>query len=349
VIQACDIVTVPDFAGPARAQFEARTLLFLAAWIEYGGRTRSWPLHLACIGEPPDSVQSLAARCGARLSVHAPLGAEGRGSGNKIRGLEVRGVTDHVLLLDTDVLILSELRQLTALDSGIAVAPAMKPRVPGRYWPRIYAALEMAAPAERMPCIAAGLECGLRGDVLYPEQPQEMAAMLPYYNSGVILMPWSVQLGAVWERHIRAIASLFTKADAVWPSVMASDQAGLATAIQQCRAQGTPVIPLPGACHAHWLSLYRNTPPIETWELFHALFVFGKTTAVTPRLGWQLERYRLHLMHRMLGEWRRDQKPASRTRLTLDYLGPALARANRFGGRLIALYRAHVEPALRHV
>ena len=48
-----DVVTVPDFSGQAARTFEARTLLFLASWMANAGKARSWPLHLACIGQPP--------------------------------------------------------------------------------------------------------------------------------------------------------------------------------------------------------------------------------------------------------------------------------------------------------
>jgi hypothetical protein len=347
VSRACDIVTVPDFTGASRAQFEARTLLFLACWLEYGGRARAWPLHLACIGDPPDTVRRLAAQCGARISVHAAVAAEGRGSGNKLRGLEVRGREERVLLLDVDVLILSDLDRIASLPPGLAISPAMKPRVPEAAWRRIYPALGLEAPAQRIPCTAAALECGLRGDVLFATQASEMGAMLPYYNSGVIVMPWSLDLRSIWERHIRTIAILFAPGDEAAASMRASDQAGLATAIEACRQQGTPVTLLPDACHAHWLALYRGTPPPASWELFHALFVFGKTRTVTPRLGWQLHRYRLHLMHRMAGEWRRDRKRRSRAALALEYLAPSLARAHDLSERLLTAFRAHAVPVLQ--
>ena len=32
------------------------TLFFLASWIEFGGRSRNLPLHVACIGEAPESI-----------------------------------------------------------------------------------------------------------------------------------------------------------------------------------------------------------------------------------------------------------------------------------------------------
>src|ERR1051325_3921722 len=90
-----DVVIVPDFSGKRARAFEARTLLFLASWIEFAGRARGFPLHVACIGEPPASVRWLVDRCGALISVHEPVGDGLRGSANKLRGLEVDARTDR--------------------------------------------------------------------------------------------------------------------------------------------------------------------------------------------------------------------------------------------------------------
>ena len=67
-MRGADVVTVPDFQGANPALFEARTLLFLGSWLENAGSAREWPLHLACIGEPPESVRRLAERCNAIVS-----------------------------------------------------------------------------------------------------------------------------------------------------------------------------------------------------------------------------------------------------------------------------------------
>lgn len=346
-MRAFDIVTVPDFSGSASALFEARTLLFLAAWIEYGGAVRGYPMHLACIGAPPASVQWLAAKSGAHITVHAPVRAEGRGSSNKLRGLEVQGLEARVLLLDTDVLILSDLARLSAVPDGIAAAPAMKPRVPPAFWARIYPALGMPIPTARMASVAGALQCGLRGTRVYRGQERDARSMFPYYNSGVIFMRWDVGLRPLWESHVRTIAGLFSPDEEAWPSVGKSDQAGLATAIESLRRRGVTVSDLPQQSHAHWLSVYRNTPPLDDVELFHAIFLFGKTTSVSMQLGRQLHRYRLHLAHRMIEEWWLDQIPASRLSLMFRYLLPSLGRSHRLGARLAHLYRAHVAPAIQ--
>ncbi|MFH1277500.1 MAG: hypothetical protein ABIK65_03865 [Candidatus Eisenbacteria bacterium] len=52
-----DVVTVPDFRPGKRPDFETRALFFLASWIDYGGAASGVPLHMVCVGEPPDSVR----------------------------------------------------------------------------------------------------------------------------------------------------------------------------------------------------------------------------------------------------------------------------------------------------
>ncbi|MCG8604246.1 hypothetical protein MJD09_04500, partial [bacterium] len=70
---------MPDFRPAKREVFEARTLYFLAAWIENAGLAKDFPLHLACIGRPPSTVRHLGDRCNASITVHEPLSIEGRG------------------------------------------------------------------------------------------------------------------------------------------------------------------------------------------------------------------------------------------------------------------------------
>ncbi len=72
-ITAFDVVTVPDFAGANAHIFEARALFFLASWMERAGAAKEFPVHLACIGEPPESVRWLAERAGASITVHEPV------------------------------------------------------------------------------------------------------------------------------------------------------------------------------------------------------------------------------------------------------------------------------------
>ena len=145
-----DVVIVLDFAGKNACLFEIRTLFFLSFWIENAGQVRSFPLHIACIGEPPPSVRWLAAQCNALITIHQPIKAGSGQTMNKLRGLEITGLTDYMLLLDVDVLLLADPSGLVEIRDCIAAAPAIRPRVPERHWHRIYSALELELPTERI-------------------------------------------------------------------------------------------------------------------------------------------------------------------------------------------------------
>ncbi len=344
-VEPFDTVVVPDFQGARSRAFEARTLLFLASWIEHAGRARDFPLHVASIGEPPRSVRWLADRASASLSVHRPIGGNLGGPSNKLRGLDVDPRTERFLLLDADVVVLGDLAEAAALGRCLAAAPALVPRVPETYWRRIYAALGLELPEERVACVTTEMRCRPYPGPLYPEQAAEMPGMLPYYNSGVLYGPWGCGLRELWEEHSRRIVSLFGEDEPVWRSIRVSDQTGLATAVQALRSRGMPFRRLPAGLHGTWLHLYRAEPALAGTRLFHAMFAFGKTTEKTRGLGGQLVRFRLHLLHRLLGEWRGDEVGLARA--ASRFLLPSLRDAIRLGRELQSLYRKHVVPALR--
>jgi hypothetical protein len=339
-----DVVIVPDFSGTGARAYEARTLLFLASWIENAGRAREFPLHVACIGRPPASVRWLADRCDARVSVHEPVGNRLGPPANKLRGLEVDARAGRVFLLDADTVVLSDPSDLSELGECIAAAPANVPRVPEAYWRRIYPALGLELPSERIACVTAEMACKPRRGIAYPEQEAEMTSMLPYFNSGAVFAPWGCGLRELWEAHMRTIITLFTERDAMWKYISASDQTGFATAIELLRARGLPFRRLPAAYNANWLHLYRCSPGVDEMKVFHAMFIFGKTTAATRSLGAQLYRFRLHLMHRLVNDWRRDE--SGRSGAAGRFLAPSLAETNRLGQRLQHLYRTHMRAAL---
>jgi hypothetical protein len=338
-----DVVTVPDFSGSRARAFEARTLLFLASWLENAGPARTFPLHVAGIGEAPASVRWLADRCGARVTTHLPLGGGIGLSANKLRGLEVDGRTDRVLLLDNDVLVLSDPSGLAELGASLSAAPAIVPRVPEAYWRRIYPALGLDLPDERIASVMHTLSCSRYSRTATPEQASEAGAMLPYFNSGVLLAPWKTELRALWESDMRRIATLFTAADSAWKPISQSDQTGLATAIHRLRSHGVPFRPLPSAFNASWMNLYRRAPGVPETKLFHAVFLYGRTDSSTRFVGGELLRYELNLVHQLLRTWRGDHLQAGSAR---RFLAPAVAQAHTLCAGLRTLYDRHVAPAL---
>jgi hypothetical protein len=341
MIEGFDIVTVPDFSGRAKAKFEARTLLFLAAWLENAGNARNFPLHLACIGEPPPSVRQLAGRCGANLTIHQPLQADKKGAANKLRGLEVKGQTRQVLLLDADVVILSDPSSLVDLGHCLAASPAVHPRVPEEYWRKIYTSLGRPLPSERIRSLTDELDRVPLHKPHYPGQNDEAKAMVPYFNSGVVYAPWDCDLRAIWENNIRYIASLFSTAERVSPWISSSDQAGMALSFQMLREKGVPFHRLSAADHTVPIHIFRHALALSDIKLFHALGLFGGDTLVKglrPALG----SYRNQSLMRLADQCVRELFARPDPRLVWRYFWPAFVDVYRLGIRLQELYQKHL-------
>ncbi len=340
-----DIVVVPDFAGSLARVFEERTLLFLASWLEHAGRARRFPLHLACIGPPPPSVRWLAEESGASITIHEPLRAGHGRSCNKLRGLEVSGRAGRILLLDADVVVMAEVSAIAALPSGIAATPPDRARVPLRCWERIYPALDMALPTERIRSVIE--------DRPRPPFPPGTAAiprtgMLPYHNSGVLLVPRHCHLRETWEDHIRRIASLFDEGDEAWDLMTRSDQSGLATAIEWLRRQGVPFERLPDRYNVRVAHLYTRAVPLADAALFHATRVFRLRTPGAASYQRKLRDYRLSLIRRLFAHWQEDGTGRARRSSLARQLFPAIMEVHRLVRQLQALHRKHVVRALRH-
>lgn len=345
--EACDVVVVPDFRPDAAADFELRTLLFLASWTENAGAAREWPVHLACIGDPPESVRRLASRCGASITVHPPLCIEpGMPNTNKLRGLEVRGKKRSVLLLDVDVLVLGDPSAIGDLGPCIAAAPALGPRFPWEVWEKIYGGLGMEPPRERIAGARGRLDCPARSRRAYPGFARSLSSMAPYYGGGVLLLPRSCDMRSLWEDHTRRISTLFSRDDpwrlpAVW-----SDQTGFSTAVRTLRNDGVPFRELPDPLHATWLHVFRRRVPLGEIRLFHAFRLgAGRPRGTTP--AKRVRDYRSLLAAGMAVEaWRQD---VARLRLgrPLRDLPGALADSNAIGAAIERLFERHVAPILR--
>jgi hypothetical protein len=219
-----DVVTVPDFDGPAAARFELRALLFLGSWLQHEGRSRAWAVHLACIGEPPASVQRMAERAGARITVHAPVEVRWPRACNKLRGFQITPTAPRFLLLDTDVLVLKDLQPVAdAVGDRIGLGPATFDPIPEAMWRRIFEVVS----------------------VPYPAEPR------PYYNSGVVMGTWAHGLGVRWHAHLDRLLS--STSEAFWETVPRSarfaDQYALATSVPAMSGSGVSVTTLPLPYH----------------------------------------------------------------------------------------------------
>ena len=273
---AVDVVTVPDFTGPAAAQFELRTLLFLGSWLEHGGASREWPLHLACIGRPPDSVRRLGHRAGVSITIHEPLAGSLPVFNNKLRAFEITPTHERLLLVDTDTLILRDLAPMAgAVGGGIGVCPATYNHLPEAIWKQVFEWVGVPYPSGTGFCWAYQLGT----DVVGPAGCWESSSgMPPYFNSGVLLTSWSTGLGDLWRRHLLCIAERFGHelTGELTERITYVDQYALATAVSVLQQAGVRVELLPLAYQARLPLLVAG---VLTWDDV-ALFHYAQTPGI---------------------------------------------------------------------
>jgi hypothetical protein len=277
-----DVVTVPDFSGRRAHLFEARTLFFLAAWMEHAGASRDWPLHIACIGEPPESVRTMAARTDADISVHAPFGV-GAITGNKLRGFEVAPRTEHILLVDVDILTLGDLSGLSELRGSVSAAPIGKPSVRLRHWRAVYEIAGVDLPEERIASMHGLLIAPALERLRTSAQNEKLRRMVPMYNSGVVFAPWAANLRDQWGQASRAISARFVPEDESWAWVGRSNEVALAVAVGVLKKRGVGYKRLPDIYHTQWPQVwgtYRWGEP----RMFHLMgFLRGSDDVVLGR------------------------------------------------------------------
>lgn len=302
-MNAIDVVVVPDFRGSAARLFEARTLLFLGSWLEHAGASRGWPLHLACIGEPPPSVRALAERAGALVSLHAELDPRARYL-NKLRGLEIESRTGRILLLDADTVVLRDLSPALALGECFGALLAATNRIPLAEWEEIFAAAGAKTPAERERPLIAQLAARLPPGVM--REPFR-EAVPPHWNSGVILVPARSSLRAHWERAARVLGQRFAERR----HVTVNDQPSLAVAGALLREEGVPYRPLPYSLHGLDLFFAAGVLRFDETCLYHAktLLRRAKGQPLDPLrevdLYWRNQVPRLYPETRVARAWRR--------------------------------------------
>jgi len=270
---AFDVVAVPDFSEPVARRFEIMTLFFLASWLEFGGRSRDLPLHLACIGEAPETVRVLAERCGAEITTHQPLlfGA----FANKLRGFEVNRKTDHILLLDSDMLVFSEIHGLPAALGGdcIAAAASNGPcRVPPHRWAKIHRALGLPYPTSQVIPLDREL------DTFQCAPYRDREDFPPHYNGGMVYAPWASGLGEVWRDHLVRIFEI--EPNIKGPKKQVSNQPSLATAIHELQLQGVAFRPLPDEYHVRWQHIAAGAVTSRDTKLLHTIG-FGRWSSKT--------------------------------------------------------------------
>ena len=341
-VTAFDVVIVPDFSGKARVTFEARTLYFLASWLEYAGAAARWPLHVACIGEPPASVRALAARCNAILSIHekAPLGVYA----NKLRGFEIARQTPRILLLDVDILVLSDLSELAAIvpDGAISAGPSHSAIMAPEMWSELYARLGLTPPRERIPDFHQTLDM------------ERAKQLFPSFNSGVIAAPHDSPLLGLWQDHLAVLQAIPDSAQRIgqfregWTAAKAprtasiTDEPPFATAVHLLRERGHGFVPLPDRYNGRWRHLYRRSPSLDELAVFHMTTSFAYGDSLADKLRPTAWGYQNKLLRRYGRRWL--EHSGSRVRDAVNYLLPASLELLRLRPILQTLYTKHIAP-----
>jgi hypothetical protein len=334
---AFDVVIVPDFSGKASVTFEARTLYFLASWIEYSGVAGTLPLHLACIGEPPPSVRELAKRCNAIISLHDKASAQLGVYANKLRGFEVKLETRRILLLDVDILVLSDLSQLVALvpDDAISAAPSHSAIMLPDMWRELYARLGVAPPTDRIADFHRTLDM------------TTATALYPSFNTGVIVAPKDSPLPRLWLDHMALLGELRERWNPILkPLNMAvTDEPAFATAMHVLRGRGVPFTPLPDRFNGRWRHLYRRSPSMRELVVFHMTSSFSQGNDLATKLSPGAWAYQKKLLRRYGVRWLRHSR--SHVREAGRYLLPASMELLRLRPILQTLYTKHIRPIVR--
>ena len=326
-----DVVGVPDFAGEKPLLFEARTLFFLGSWIERAGAAREFPLHLACIGEPPDSVKWLSERAGASITVHEPKSIHGSRFDNKMRCFEVEGRTEHILHVDMDVLMMGDPSPLGEMAGCVAAWPDGSSWVPNDVWRRALEFLGVEVPAEEEA----------------PEPGKKDAKPRPivsFCNGGIFWAPWASGFSELWLDHMLRLEEFKETLEEPYKSSreFAGDEVSLATSVKACQASGVPFKPLPVAFNTPWRAVADGELDLDDVRLFHIfrlLKPLDGRRALAKAVWTDCKRATSHLFK----QWGPLRYPAS-----LLWFLPTTKKLRAFQGFLRLLHERHALVALKH-
>lgn len=333
-MQPFDVVVVPDFSGRASVTFEARTLYFLASWLEFAGESRAFPLHLACIGEPPASVKALAAKAGAHISRHESMGPTLGVFANKLRGFEAPLKTGRIFLLDVDIFILSDLVPLAKAisDDAIAATHSHSAIILGEMWEELYARLGLTPPPKNMMDFHITLEDG---------EPSREAAIYPSFSSGAILAPVGCGLHELWIEHLGVLGDFrerWTKK--LTPlNMLVGDEPALATSLRVLESRGQKIEIMPDRFHGKWRHLYRRSPRLDEFAVFHMSSSFAAGTTLEEKLDPNRLFYERKLLRRYGKRWLLHSRSPGEA---VNMLIPATLELARFHGVMKRLYDTHI-------
>lgn len=340
-MDAFDVVIVPDFSGRARVTFEARTLYFLASWIEFSGKSSQFPLQIACIGEPPATVRELARRANARISLHEPMTKRLGVFANKLRGFEAPIETNRLLLLDVDIFILGDLSPLAELVpvDALSAAHSHSAIILGEMWEELYARLGIEPPAKTMP----DFHIALHDNAITPAQ----GALYPSWSSGAVLAPKDSDLHDLWLEHLGVLAEYRARwTEKLTPmNMLVGDEPALQTAMRVLELRGERIVVMPDPYHGKWRHLYRRAPKLDEFALFHMSSSFAKGDTLEEKLDPKSLFYPNKLFRRYTKRWLLHSK--SHVREALKYYVPASLELLRLRPLMRSLYDHHIRELVR--
>jgi hypothetical protein len=278
-VSAIDVVVCPDFAGPLQQVFAARTLLFLGSWLEHEGASRSWPLHLVCIGEPPEPVRELAGRCGATVSVRDGLPGLGNRIMNRLRGLEIESRTGRILMVDCDTIVLRDLAPVLELGDWFAAAIGPRNPLPADLWREIFDVAGVKMPPERVePWVLEAADRlprqGIRRTFREP--------MPPYFQAAVYLVPARSSLRANWERIQRMLSERYAGRPGPYDRLWKKTQCSLSVCVAILASEGIPWRWLPNSLNATHPMYASGEISCQETRIFHAPTIFRRGPTDRP-------------------------------------------------------------------
>ena len=243
---------------------------------------------------------------------------------NKLRAFEVRRFHDRFLLLDADIVLLRPIQEVASRlkPDVMELGYANIPHLSIAQWRSLFWQLGMEPPSERV----AMAEAGLGAPTLNRGHGNEIAATLPYFNSGVVSAPWNFDLGEQWERLIDEVPRIVLQVGGKEnvPHHALYDQPPLAVAVEALRRQGKSKHILADSLHARWQHFCRGSVTFDDAMVVHNTGIFKPSA--TPDLREGVRGYIKRSRSRMA---RRRPTPAQLARLN-DY-------ADRLGNYLLLL------------
>jgi hypothetical protein len=233
---------------------------------------------------------------------------------------------------------MSSLSELAGLVPGDAISAARSHSaiLPPEMWAKLYEALELAPPRERI----ADFHLTLGANV--------GARLLPSYNTGVILSPRSSPLPAIWRRHLETLGGFREQWDAeLRPLNMAvTDEPAFASAIAALRSTGAPFVELPDRFNGRWRHLYRRSPRMRDFAIFHMTSSFAQGSSLEAKVEPTSWGYQKKLLRRYGKRWLLHSE--SHARDAFRYLVPATVELLHLGPMFARLYERHIRSVVEN-